>query len=68
MPVNEPLVAFIRSVNPCFLTSTFVYYLQYNFETLSGSSVDRETFMLVLVDLQALHIRASYYTVVEEVR
>ena len=41
---------------------------QYNFETLSGATVDRETFMLVLVDLQALHIRASYYTVVREVR
>lgn len=64
---SSPL-AFTGFASSMLLNETKSTSFQYNFETLTGASVDRETFMLVLVDLQALHIRASYYTVVTEVR
>ncbi|ESO94906.1 hypothetical protein LOTGIDRAFT_144813 [Lottia gigantea] len=35
---------------------------------IGGDMVTREQFMMILVNLQALHIRASYYTIIDEGR
>ena len=45
------------------------HLLQYNFRHAdSGAIVSREQFMMILINLQALHIRASYFSLVDEVR
>ncbi|XP_041356694.1 laminin subunit alpha-like [Gigantopelta aegis] len=42
---------------------------EYNFvHQLSSDEVSRELFMMILINLQALHIRASYYTLIDEAR
>ncbi|KAH3831938.1 hypothetical protein DPMN_105211 [Dreissena polymorpha] len=45
-----------------------VQLYEYNFKHADGRSVDREAFMMILKNLEALHIRASYYSLVQEVR
>ena len=54
---------------PYLKTIVCLFCLQYNFmHPASGLKVNREDFMRILVDLQALHIRASYYSQVAEIR
>ncbi|KAK7100839.1 laminin subunit alpha-like isoform X2 [Littorina saxatilis] len=42
---------------------------EYNFQHKdTGAEVSREQFMMILINLEAMHIRASYYTRVDETR
>lgn len=44
-------------------------YFQYNFvRGEDGLPVSRETFMMILVDITAIHIRANYFSPTTEVR
>ncbi|XP_053393780.1 laminin subunit alpha-like isoform X2 [Mercenaria mercenaria] len=51
------------------MTTMEIQLYEYNFEHPgTGLKVDRDTFMMILVNLEAMHIRASYYSVVNEIR
>lgn len=44
-------------------------FFQYNFvRGEDGLPVSRETFMMILVDITAIHIRANYFSPTTEVR
>ena len=46
-----------------------LFFFQYNFvRAEDGLRVSRETFMMVLVDITAIHIRANYFTPTTEAR
>ncbi|WAR24784.1 LAMA-like protein [Mya arenaria] len=49
-------------------TQMSVQLYEYNFRYPDGKPVDREAFMMILENLGAMHIRGSYYSLVDEIR